>query len=208
MSEKLGFIHFWEAGKSADGPTILALHGTGGDERDLVPLARTFLPGAAILAPRGQILENKLMPRFFKRLAEGVFDLEDLKFRTNELAEFIENAAQEYHFDAKNVWALGYSNGANIAASLLLSRPGVLKGAVLLRAMTPFEPETPVELNGTPVFLASGRFDSLVTEENAMNLARLLREAGADVTLRFETGAHQLNSEELDAAREWLKTQL
>lgn len=208
MSEKLGFIHFYEAGQTPEQPVILALHGTGGDERDLVPLARTFWPGAAILAPRGQILENKLMPRFFQRHGDDTFDLEDLKFRTAELADFIQNAATEYGFDPKNVWALGYSNGANIAASLLLSRPEILRGAILLRAMTPFEPETLVQLNGTPVFLASGRFDPIVTEADVMRLARLLRDAGAEVTLRFETGAHQLTSDELQVAREWLASQI
>src|SRR4026209_2924110 len=134
MTSGPDFIHDCVPGSSSR--TLLLLHGTGGNERDLIPLGRELDPNASLLSPRGKILENG-MPRFFRRLAEGVFDLEDLKARTHELADFVLAAAREYGFDAGRVFAAGYSNGANIAASSLLLRPGMLAGAVLLRPMVP-----------------------------------------------------------------------
>lgn len=203
--EALNFIHRFvppTAGSSA--PVLLLLHGTGGNENDLLDLGHSLLPGAALLSPRGKILENG-MPRFFRRLAEGVFDKEDLIHRTHELADFIEAAAKRYGFDPRKVIAVGYSNGANIAASMLLLRPGALQGAVLLRAMTPLVPEKLPDLTGVSVFLASGRNDPIVPTESVEQLAALLRKAKADASLRWSEAGHQLTSQELDAAREWLR---
>ena len=182
---------------------LLLLHGTGGNETDLLNLGQTLYPGAALLSPRGKELENG-MPRFFRRLAEGVFDEANLIQRTHELADFIEAAAGQYRFDAGKVIAVGYSNGANIAASLLLLRPGILRGAVLFRAMTPLVPERLPDLSGTPVFLASGKHDSLVPTQNVETLAALLKEAGADVAQEWSDAGHQLTAPEIGRAQQWL----
>lgn len=184
-------------------PTLLMLHGTGGSEDDLLPLGRNLWPGAALLSPRGQVKENG-MPRFFRRLAEGVFDLEDLALRTDQLARFIPAAAARHGFDPAAVVAAGFSNGANVAASLLLKHPGVLAGAVLFRAMVPFEPTAPVKLPGTPVWLGEGRFDPIVPAENAKRLAELLKAAGAKVTLDWREAGHNMTPDEVGVAREWL----
>lgn len=206
MSTDLGFVHRFERGGNPEAPTVLALHGTGGTESDLIPLAQGLFPGAHILSPRGKVLENG-MPRFFRRLAEGVFDIEDLRKRTEELAEFIIRATSEYGIPSP-VWAIGFSNGANIAASLLLSRPDVLAGAVLLRAMMPFNPQQPPQLADIPVFLAAGRADPLVPVSNVEGLATLLRNSGADVTLNFVPAGHNLVHEELDTIAEWLNAKM
>ncbi len=182
---------------------MLALHGTGGTENDLVPLARSLFPDANVLSPRGKVSEHGAN-RFFRRLAEGVFDLDDLHRQTNDLADFVASAATQYGFDTTQLWAVGYSNGANIAASLLLQRSEVLSGAVLLRAMTPFEPEAVPDLSGKRLFLASGRFDPLVPVANIENLSRLFREGGAEVELRFQNAGHELMREELEAIKKWL----
>jgi phospholipase/carboxylesterase len=196
------FQHHYSPGKS--GRTLLLLHGTGGTENDLLPLGRTLDPDAALLSPRGRVLENG-MPRFFRRLAEGVFDEEDLIHRTHELADFLEEAAEEHPIDPQKLIAVGYSNGANIAGALLLLRPGALGGAVLLRPMVPLVPEVPPDLQGTPVLLAAGHQDPIVPAENVRRLATLLRNAGADVTLRFENAGHGLTSLTVDTARHWLE---
>jgi phospholipase/carboxylesterase len=200
----LGFAHRFFPG-SKDGPTatLLVLHGTGGNENDLVPLARELAPGAAILSPRGKVSEYGA-PRFFRRLAEGIFDHEDLVFRTHELADFIETAAEEYGVDRSKLVAAGYSNGANIAASLMLLRPGLLRAAVLFRAMVPFEPEGMPDLTGMPVFMASGRRDQMIPPDNSERLAEILGEAGADVDLRWRDTGHALSYEEVAEGREWL----
>ena len=205
MSAKdLGFAHRFLPGEE-DGPgaTLLVLHGTGGDENDLVPLGRELAPGAAVLSPRGKVLEYGA-PRFFRRLAEGVFDHEDLVFRTHELAGFIEAAAEEYGFDRSKLVAAGYSNGANVAASLLLLHPGLLRAAVLFRAMVPFEPEETPDLSGVPVFLSAGRMDRMIQPENTERLAEILKEAGADLDLRWRNTGHALTYEEVAEAKEWL----
>ncbi len=199
----LGFAHRFVPAQNDDPNALLLLHGTGGDENDLLPLGRALSESAALLSPRGKVLENG-MPRFFRRLAEGVFDEEDLRNRTHELVRFIEEASAEYDFDAKKLWAVGFSNGANIAASLLLLHPGLLAGAVLLRAMIPFEPEVIPDLAGTPVYLAAGRSDPIVPPENTERLAELLRNAGADVTLDWQPGGHRIGPAEVEAARRWL----
>jgi phospholipase/carboxylesterase/glyoxalase family protein len=201
----LGFVHRWEPprGDVAGGTTLLLLHGTGGDENDLIELGAALLPGAALLSPRGQVLENG-MPRFFRRLAMGVFDLPDLVARTEALADFVGAAAGRYGFDPARVVAVGFSNGANIAASTLLLRSEVLRGGVLFRAMVPLEPERPARLAGTSVFLSAGRFDTMVPAANTERLAALLRDAGADVTLHWEPQGHTLVPSEVEVARRWL----
>ena len=197
----LGFVHSFLPGES--GVTLLLLHGTGGDENDLVPLGRELAPGAAILSPRGKVSEYGAA-RFFRRLAEGVFDREDLVFRTHELAGFIEAAAEEYGVDPSRLVAVGYSNGANIAASLMLLHPGLLRAAILFRAMVPFEPETPPDLSGMPLFLAAGRRDQMIPPQNTERLAEILRGAGADLDLRWRNTGHPLTYEEVAEAKEWL----
>jgi predicted esterase len=205
-ADSLGFIHQYYSPAPGDGeagnPTLLLLHGTGGDEGDLVPLGRTLLPGAGILSPRGKVLEGGA-PRFFRRLAPGVLDQEDLTRRTRELVTFIDAAATTYGFDRNRVVAIGFSNGANIAASLLL-RGMPLRGAVLLSPMLPFEPTTLPDLTGTDVFIGAGRTDPLVPAVQAEHLAEVLRTAGADVALHWEPGGHTLTSREVDAAKAWL----
>lgn len=200
----LGFVHKFLPGAEGSGLTLLVLHGTGGNENDLVPLAREISPGAAVLSPRGKVLEHG-MPRFFRRLAEGVFDQEDLARRTEELAEFIRRAIDAYDLDPDRIVAMGYSNGANIAASLMLTDPGVLRAAVLFRAMVPFEPEDDPDLSGTSVFLAAGTMDQMIPPDNARRLAEILQEAGADLDVRWREVGHGLTYEEIEEAREWLR---
>lgn len=204
----LGFHHrFLHGAEGGSEPVLILLHGTGGNENDLLELGGSLFPGAARLSPRGKILENGVTPRFFRRLAEGVFDEQDLIFRTHELADFLLAARKEYGLGTRPAVAIGYSNGANIAASLLLLRPGILQGAVLLRAMTPLEPAQAADLGGTPVLLLSGRQDPIVPRENVEHLATLLREAGAEITIRWSDGGHQLEAAEIEAARDWLSRQ-
>ncbi|MEO7715049.1 MAG: alpha/beta hydrolase [Capsulimonas sp.] len=198
----LDFVHRYVEGTSG-APTLLLLHGTGGDENDLLGLGRELLPGANLLSPRGRVLEGA-SPRFFRRLGAGVFDLEDLRLQTDALTEFIGSAADQYGFDKTRVIAVGYSNGANIAASLLLRHPGALAGAVLLHAMTPFVPDTPPALNGTPVLITAGRMDSMVPASNVEHLARILKESGANVSLHWSPGGHGLSEAEVTAAAQWL----
>lgn len=186
------------------GPTLLVLHGTGGNEQDLIPLARQISPNAAILSPRGKVFENGIMSRFFRRLAEGVFDLEDLRFRTNELADFVVDASETYGFDLQRVTAVGYSNGANIAASMLLLRPEILSSAILFRAMVPFVPETLPNLSTKQIFMSSGLYDPIVTKEEARRLFGLLKNAGAMVSLNWQASGHELTIAEIRKAREWL----
>jgi phospholipase/carboxylesterase len=198
------FRHVFVPGKSRR--TLLLLHGTGGNEHDLLSLGRDLDPKASLLSPRGKILENGL-PRFFRRLAEGIFDEKDLIHRTYELGDFIAEAAASYAVEPTKIFAVGYSNGANIAASLLLLRPGSLAGAALLRAMVPLIPDTLPDLTGTSVLLMSGHHDQLVPAENSRRLARLLEEAGANVTVRFENAGHQLTEYTLEATRRWIADQ-
>lgn len=203
MAER-DFIHrFVPAPAGATGRTLLLLHGTGGNEDDLIPLGRKLDPQAALLSPRGRVLENG-MPRFFRRLAEGVFDEEDVIRRADELADFVGAAARQYEFDPKKVIAVGYSNGANIAAALLLLRPEMLSEAILFRAMVPLVPPMLPDLGQTRVFISSGVQDPIVPKENVQRLAALLRERGAIVTLRFESAGHALVGGDIAAAREWL----
>lgn len=206
MSEKpLSFVHrFIPAAAPAPALTLLLLHGTGGSENDLLGLGRTILPGAALLSPRGNVLENG-MPRFFRRLAEGVFDLDDLRRRTHELAGFIREAADAYGLDPTRVIAVGYSNGANIAASVLLLRPEALAAAALLRAMVPLVPDQPPDLAGKRVLIASGERDPIVPAAQTRQLASMLSAAGADVTTHLAPAGHELTPGDVSAVHDWLR---
>lgn len=201
MRPQPDFIHEFVPGKS--NRTLLLLHGTGGNERDLIPLGQELDPDASLLSPRGKVLENG-RPRFFRRLAEGVFDLEDLQKRTHELADFVVSAAKHYEIDRKNIVAVGYSNGANIAASVLLLRPEVLSDAILFRAMVPLVPETKPDLKSKRIWIGAGSHDPIVPASNTKELAELLRAAGAEVTIRFFQSGHELTRVDLDEARERL----
>ncbi|MDQ6831004.1 MAG: alpha/beta hydrolase [Gemmatimonadota bacterium] len=193
------------------GPALLLLHGTGADENDLVPIGRQLAPGVALVSPRGRVLENG-MPRFFRRLAPGVFDEADLIQRTHELAGFAREASAAYDVDPARLWAVGYSNGANIAASLLLLHPELLRGAVLLRAMPPFKTPPTVtrsESGSRPrVLIMSGASDQMMRPEDAARLADELRVSGADVTLRRANAGHELTAAEVSDAGSWLREQL
>src|SRR6266487_6686892 len=195
------FIHEFVPGIS--NRTLLLLHGTGGNERDLIPLGHELDPNAALLSPRGKILENGI-PRFFRRLAEGVFDLDDLKQRTNELADFVAGAAEHYKLAADQVVAVGYSNGANIAASMFLLRSETLRSAILFRAMVPFVPENLPDLSPVRVWVGAGNQDLIIPTSETQRLVELLRGAGADVTVRFFNAGHNLTDNEIEIARDWL----
>jgi predicted esterase len=183
--------------------TLLLLHGTGGNEHDLVPLGKLLAPGAGLLAPRGDVLEHG-MPRFFRRVAEGVFDLDDLRARTRALAEWVTIACERYAIDPSRLVACGFSNGANIAASILLSGPRIFAGAILLSPMVPFEPASPPDLRGMPVFVGAGRTDPLIPLAQVERLGELLRTGGAEVTLHVGAGGHGITPGELEGARQWL----
>jgi predicted esterase len=198
----MDFIHEFVPGISDR--TLLLLHGTGGNEHDLIPLGRELDPNAGLLSPRGKILENG-MPRFFRRLAEGVFDLEDLKQRTNELADFVASAAQHYKLSADQVIAVGYSNGANIAASVLLLRPEILRAAILFRAMVPLVPENFPDLSSVRVWIGAGNQDPIIPTSETQRLVELLRSSGADATIRFANANHALTDADVKTARHWLE---
>ena len=183
--------------------TFLLLHGTGGNEQDLIPLAYELDKSAAILSPRGKVLENGITPRFFRRLAEGVFDIDDLKFRTNELADFVIDSSKTYNFDLQHVIAVGYSNGANIAASMLLLRPEILSSAILFRAMVPLVPQTLPNLSDKRIFMSSGLYDPIVSRQEAERLFGLFKEAGAKVSLSWQESGHELTMDEIRNAKEY-----
>lgn len=200
----LAFTHrFLPASARNDAPTLLLLHGTGGDENDLLPLGQAVLPGAALLSPRGRVLENG-MPRFFRRFGEGRFDEANLREEARALANFVAAAAQEYQFDPARVVALGFSNGANIAASLLLLHPHVLAGVVLLRPMLPLMPPQLPDLAGKPVLISAGQHDPIVPPANTLQLANLLQSAGAEVTLKRQPLGHNLAQPDVQASAHWL----
>jgi predicted esterase len=205
MNEDAGFIHhFQPADPGGPDQSLLLLHGTGGTERDLVPLAQALAPGAAILSPRGKVLEGGVAARFFRRHGEGVLDIEDLKVRTDELAEFIRASAGSYGFDPARVTAIGFSNGANIATALLFRHPDLLKGAALLRPMLPYVPEPAPDLSGKRVLVAIGEGDPMVPAEQPVELARLLTGCGAEVTTSTAPGAgHGLSQQDLEELRRW-----
>ena len=198
---RLSFIHRFEPATEKDLPPLLLLHGTGGDENDLIDLGRMVAPGAALLSPRGKVLEGG-MPRFFRRLAEGVFDEDDVRKRANELADFVSEAREEYGLPAPI--ALGFSNGANIAAAMLLLRPEALAGAVLLRAMVPLSQPPAADLNGKPVLILSGSMDPIVPAANAAHLERQLQHAGANVEHRTLPASHGLSQADVTLTRDFL----
>jgi phospholipase/carboxylesterase len=200
MSRDLSFIHHFESGAGA--PPLLLLHGTGGDEHDLLPLGRMVAPRSALLSARGKVLENG-MPRFFRRLAEGVFDEEDVRRRAHELADFIADARERYGIGAPI--ALGYSNGANVAAAVLLLRPEQLSGAILMRATLPVSQVPKVELMGKPVLILSGAADPIIAADGATRLAASLRAAGAAVEHHTLPAGHELSQADVTLAREWLQ---
>lgn len=205
MTAELGFVHRFEPGSSP--ATLLVLHGTGGNEHDLIGLARELAPAAKLLSPRGKVLENGA-PRFFRRLAMGVFDEADLKAQAADLARFVQEAAERYGFDAGRVYALGYSNGANIAAALMLLHPQTLAGGALLRPVLPLKPPALPDLSGKAAFLAAGNRDPWAPGERVEALAGWLERAGAEVELRWQDAGHELHPEELEAARAWLARHL
>ncbi len=194
--------HIFNKGKDPHKPTLLLLHGTGGSELDLLPLAGRIDEGASVLSVRGNVLENG-MPRFFKRLAEGIFDEEDLIFRTKELNEFLDEAAEKYEFDRNNIIAIGYSNGANIAASLLFHYQDALKGAILHHPMVPRRGIELPDLSGKSVFIAAGTNDPICPSAESLELQGLLEQAKAQVELYWENRGHQLTASEVEAARKW-----
>ena len=194
------FIHVFEPHAEANSAPVLLLHGTGGDESDLLPLGRMVAPGASLLSPRGRVLEGA-MPRFFRRKAEGVFDEEDLIIRTHELADFIVEARSRYDIGAP--LALGFSNGANMAASLLMLRPEVLAGAALIRAMSPFRKPPATDLTGKPVLMLSGALDPIVPAENSAQLAATLSTAGARIEHEILPAGHGMSQADIALLRRW-----
>lgn len=201
--EELGFVHVFIPAEKPDSPTLLLLHGTGGDEKDLLPLGRELWPGAALLGVRGQVLENG-MPRFFRRFAEGVFDVDDLKARTEQLAQFLDAAAERYRFPERHLIAVGYSNGANIAASLMLLHPHYLAAGVLFRPQVPFTPNLIRNFGALSVFIAAGIRDQIVPRDQTEQLAALLQAGGADVSMFWHRGGHELGDDDIAAAKTWL----
>jgi phospholipase/carboxylesterase len=197
----LSFTHRFIPASEPDRPTLLLLHGTGGDENDLIQLGQAIAPGAALLSPRGKVLENG-MPRFFRRLAEGVFDEADVRARAGELADFVAEARAAYRLDAPI--AVGFSNGANIAAAMLMLRPEALAGAALLRAMVPLRDPPAADLNGIRVLMLSGAMDPIIPPDNATGLATYLRSAGANVQHRVLPGGHGLSEADVRLVSDWL----
>lgn len=196
--------HLFKEGKNLNGTTLLLLHGTGGSENDLLPLAREYDADANILSVRGNVSENG-MARFFKRLEEGVFDIEDLKHRTGELNEFLNRAAEQYGFNRRKMIAVGYSNGANIAGSLLFHYSDALAGAILHHPMVPLRHISLPNLSGIPIFIGAGKNDPICPSQESTELDKLLTDAGAEVVLHWESYGHQLTAPEVQAASKWYK---
>ena len=203
----LGFVHrFVPATNPADRTTILLLHGTGGDENDLIPLGERVAPGAALLSPRGGVLENGA-PRFFRRIAEGKFDATEVRSRALELAAFIRTASSHYELDPSRIFALGFSNGANIASSVMFLDPDLLAGAILLRPMVVFEPERKNDLTSRSVFIGAGRLDPIVPADEPERLAEMFRRRGASVELSWQQSGHNLTPNDVREAVRWFQMQ-
>ncbi|QQK79132.1 alpha/beta hydrolase [Salicibibacter cibi] len=196
--------HIFKEGTNKQAPVLLLLHGTGGDENDLLPLAEMIAPESSVLSVRGNVSEGG-MPRFFRRLAEGVFDEEDLVKRTEELAGFLDKSAEDYGFDRSQIVAVGYSNGANIAASLLYHYEDVLKGAILHHPMVPLRNVTLPPLKELPIFIGAGKQDPICRPEETNELASTLEAGGSNVELFWENAGHQLTKNEIEAASEWFR---
>lgn len=201
---ELGFVHRFEPAANPDAPTLLLLHGTGADENDLIPLGRALAADANLLSPRGQVREHGA-PRWFRRFAEGVFDVEDLVARTHELVDFLAAATRRYQLDPARVIAMGFSNGANIAAATLLLRPEALRAAILLAPMVPLQSPERVDLSGAAAFIGAGRADPIAPPQGAEALAGLLTEFGAGVELHWHPGGHEVHPTTVDAAGAWLR---
>ncbi|MGO4268543.1 alpha/beta hydrolase [Paenibacillus sp. TAF58] len=199
--------HIFQQGTDITAPVLVLFHGTGGTERDLLPLAQAISPTSSVLSVRGNVLENG-MPRFFRRLAEGIFDEEDLIFRTKELYDFLDEAAVEHGFDRQNLVAIGYSNGANIAGSLLFHYPDALRGAILHHPMVPLRGTQLPDLSGIPVFIGAGQNDPICSPQETEELQKLLSEAGSTVAVHWEQAGHQLTRSEVEAAGTWFKTNM
>jgi phospholipase/carboxylesterase len=199
---ELSFIHRFKPASEPGKPPLLLLHGTGGNEDDLLPLADMISPGSAHVSPRGKVLEGG-MPRFFRRLAEGVFDEADIRRRAHELADFIAQARESYGLAAPI--AVGFSNGANIAAALLLLHPQALAGAALLRAMAPLREPPDVDLTGKPVLLLSGSMDPIVPIESITRLASSLKTAGAIVQQYALPVGHGLSQTDISLTKAWIE---
>jgi phospholipase/carboxylesterase len=205
IENSLGFVHrFVPATNSAERTTILLLHGTGGDENDLIPLGERVAPGSALLSPRGGVLENGA-PRFFRRLAEGKFDPAEVRSRALELAAFIRTAVSHYELDPSRIFALGFSNGANIASSVMFLDPDLLAGAILLRPMVVFEPETKSDLSSCSVFIGAGRLDPIVPADQPKRLAEMFRHRGASVELSWQQSGHNLTPNDVREAVRWFQ---
>lgn len=197
-------IHVFHKGKDVTKPTLVLFHGTGGNEQDLLPLAGMLSPDSSVLGIRGNVLENG-MPRFFRRLAEGVFDEADLIFRTHEIKQFLDEAAVQYGFDADNLVAVGYSNGANIAGSLLFHYKDIFRSAVLLHPMVPLRNVQLPSLKDVSIFIGAGTNDPLIASSETQELETILQQAGADVTTHWGNNGHRLSAAEAEAARDWLE---
>jgi len=207
MTEDLGFIHrFVPAEDPTSGETLIVLHGTGGNENDLIGIGQTIAPGAAILSPRGNVLENGA-PRFFKRLAEGVFDPKEVRSRAEELARFIHAAITKYGLDATRLYTLGYSNGANVASTVMFIDPGLIQGAILFRPMFVFEPVEQNDLSGSSVFISAGRMDPIVPVSSVERLAQLFESRHAEVIVKWQLAGHNLVPSEVREATDWLALQ-
>jgi phospholipase/carboxylesterase len=207
MTDDLGFIHrFVPSEDPSSSETLIVLHGTGGDENDLIGIGQAIAPGAAILSPRGNVLESGA-PRFFRRLAEGVFDPKEVHSRGEELARFIRAAIVTYRLDATRLFALGFSNGANIASTVMLIEPGILQGAILLRPMLVYDPAEKSDLTGSAVFISAGRMDPIVPTASVERLVELFESAHAEVTLKWQLAGHSLVPSEVREAAEWLALQ-
>jgi predicted esterase len=201
---ELGFVHRFVPGTRPGLPPVLLLHGTGGNEDDLLSLGNALVSGAPLLSPRGQVLENG-MPRFFRRHAEGVFDVDDVRFRAQQLAHFVAAARERYGLGEVPPIAIGFSNGANIAAALLLLHPGSLSAGLLLRPMVPLVPDPLPVLDEVPVLIAAGRTDPIVMPSQSQALADLLGRAGAEVTLHWSNAGHGLTRDDLAAGERWME---
>ena len=207
MTDDIGFVHRFVPGEDNTSPeTLVVLHGTGGDENDLIGIGQAVAPGAAILSPRGNVLENGA-PRFFKRLAEGVFDPKEVRSRGEELARFIRAAVSKYGLNPDRIFALGYSNGANVASTVIFIEPGLFRGAILFRPMVVFEPDERPDLSGSGVLISAGRMDPIVPITSVERLVELFEVSRAEVTLKWQVAGHNLLPSEVREAASWLAMQ-